>query len=57
MTKDAWFWIVLVIWVLFGFYSNRPKDGPWNFGWLGDRLVLIVLLGLLGWHCFGSVAR
>ncbi len=55
MTAGIWFWLVYVISILFsgGWYwrdaSARPF-GPY-------ALVLMVLIGLLGWGVFGPPIR
>jgi hypothetical protein len=45
------FWILMLIWLVFGL--------AWHFGWIGaygpwgGSLLLFVLLLLLGWKVFG----
>jgi O-antigen ligase len=49
------FWVVFLIWVIFGFWSSRqPNAPPWG---LGSHLVIAVLLFLLGWAQFGFVVK
>lgn len=50
MTIAFIFWLLMLLWLLFGCYSNRTQLGPWLAR--GD-LVLFVLLFLLGWKVFG----
>ena len=45
------FWIIYVLCVIFGLWSEWPSDG--NYRPLGGRFVVFVLLGLLGWGLFG----
>lgn len=52
MSIGVLFWIILIVWALWGGYSTR-KD-PAGFG---PALVMLVLLGLLGWAQFGSPVR
>jgi hypothetical protein len=40
------FWIVMLIWLVVGFYTNRAA-WPTNVG-------LFILLALLGWQVFGA---
>ncbi len=40
----------MVVWLLFGAYTNRATFGTWA----GNGLMLWVLLGLLGWAVFGA---
>ena len=48
MTLGLAFWILMLIWLAFGIYTNRAT--PFNAG--GD-LLLFILLVLLGWKAFG----
>jgi hypothetical protein len=55
MSKGAWFWIIYVILVLFGFgwYWRSPGSRP--FGpYVG---ILLVLIFLIGWAVFGFVVK
>lgn len=54
MTLSAWFWIVFVLWLLFGGgWYWAPETNRRYFG-IGGGVVLAVLLGLLGWGAFGA---
>lgn len=54
MPAGLWFWLIYVICVLFGMWSEWPSPPNTNYRPLGGRLVVFVLLGLLGWAVFGS---
>jgi len=43
------FWILMLIWLVFGFWSAWP-----NIGGAGGNLLLFILLGILGWAAFGA---
>jgi hypothetical protein len=44
----------MILWLIFGFYINRPTAGAgFGFG-IGNHLLVWVLLALLGWHSFGA---
>jgi hypothetical protein len=49
MSIGLLFWVIMVIGLLFGFYTNRATP----MVWIGNSLVLWVLLALLGWAVFG----
>lgn len=51
------FWVLMILWLLFGLYWNRAELGGGNYGILGGNLLLFVLLGLLGWRVFGPVLQ
>jgi hypothetical protein len=44
------FWVIFVIWVLFGAWQHGT-----NWKAHGPNLILIVLIGLLGWRVFGPI--
>lgn len=50
MAAGAWFWIIYIVCGILGGF----------FGWSTDRryfgggVIVFVLIGLLGWHTFGS---
>ena len=50
------FWVLMILWLLFGFVWYR--QGPaWNYGWGGNMLLLFILLFLLGWAEFGFILQ
>jgi flagellar biosynthesis/type III secretory pathway M-ring protein FliF/YscJ len=49
MTMGLLFWILMLLWLLFGLWSNWPNYRP-----LGNNLLLFILLHLLGWKAFGA---
>jgi len=46
------FWILMLLWLVLGFWQHWPNYGP-----LGINFLLFVLLVLLGWHDFGAPLR
>lgn len=51
MTVGTWYWIILVLCAIFGgwqLYSPSPRFLGWT------PLVVLVLLGLIGYAVFGS---
>jgi hypothetical protein len=51
------FWILMLLWLLFGLYWNGPEFKAGNYGIFGGNLLLFILLGLLGWRVFGPVLQ
>jgi len=43
------FWIIMLIWLVFGLWNAYP-----NHYLIGSNLLLFVLFLLLGWKAFGS---
>jgi hypothetical protein len=50
------FWVIYVVAVIFGVWSNYVPNTPW-FKAAGAYLVLWLLVGILGWEVFGPVVR
>jgi hypothetical protein len=46
------FWLLMLLWLLFGLYWTWPADGR-AFAPVGGNLLLFILLFLLGWKLFG----
>ncbi len=50
MSKGLLFWIIMLIWLIFGLWVSWPP----SMMAIGGSLMLFILLALLGWHCFGA---
>jgi hypothetical protein len=49
------FWLIFILSLLFGAYVRRSALGT-PLVWGGD-LLLLIMLGLLGWQTFGAPVR
>ena len=49
MTLGLAFWIVMLVWFVFGFWQSG-----WNLKTFAPNFVLLFLLILLGWQVFGA---
>jgi hypothetical protein len=47
------FWVLMLLWLLFGLYWNRDDLRVGKYGLAGGNLMLFVLLFILGWKVFG----
>jgi hypothetical protein len=47
----------MILWFLFGLWSNRAVFTAGDYGPLGGNLLLFVLLALIGWRLFGPVLQ
>jgi hypothetical protein len=47
------FWILMLIWLVFGLVWNWPNSPAAPYGPIGNTILLFVLFLLLGWHAFG----
>ena len=54
MAMGLLFWILMLLWFVFGLYWNWPGNAIGSYGPIGNSLLLFILLLLLGWHAFGS---
>lgn len=55
MSAGIWFWLIYVILFLFGIILGWPANLSDRAAWrpLGRDVVILILLGLLGWGLFG----
>jgi hypothetical protein len=51
------YWMLMILWFLFGLYWNRSDIGSGNYGFAGGHLLLFILLFLIGWKLFGFVIQ
>ena len=49
------FWVLMIIWALFGFAWNSNPSMLGSWGWLPNWFLLFVLFAILGWNAFGPV--
>ena len=54
MSLGLLYWILFVIWVIFGVI---PEPTGFRYWKQGGNLILLILLFLLGWHNFGFILR
>jgi len=52
MTLEFWFWAIFVLSIIFNGYGY--SQGPAWTGWRYGGLVVIILMGILGWQVFGG---
>ena len=52
MTFALAFWILMLIWAVFGALTWSGQVGV--YGPIGNTLLIFVLFLLLGWHVFGA---
>jgi hypothetical protein len=57
MGANVWFWLIFVFCVLFGLWGSNPWRQAPEWGPFGSLLAIFVLLGLLGFHAFGSPVK
>ena len=57
MTIGLIFWILMLLWLVFGLWREWPGVQAGNWHPLGGSLLLFILLLLLGWQAFGAPVR
>jgi hypothetical protein len=58
MTIGFLFWLLMILWLVFGLWWNwTPAPPNDRRGFVGNVLLLFVLLFLLGWKVFGFVIQ
>lgn len=55
MSYGLFFWIVVIVGVLCGFFFNRaPNSNNPRMGYFGNDLILLILIIILGLATFGA---
>lgn len=54
MPKDFWYWLIVALWILFGYvgYYHHPDRRTWYY-WGGD-LILLLLFIIIGLTVFSD---
>ncbi len=50
MTLAVAYWVLMIVWLAFGWF-NRPPNQPY---WWGGAVLSFVLFAILGWAVFGA---
>ena len=56
MSLGLAFWILMLLWLVFGLYHGFVVS-PGSYYLVGGNLLLFILLLLLGWQTFGAPLR
>jgi len=51
------FWTLYVVAIIFGWWGYYEPAQPLWYRRVGGYVILWVLVGMLGWHVFGSVVK
>jgi hypothetical protein len=51
------FWVLMLIWLIFGIWSNRVEIQGGKYQVVGGSLLLFILLFILGWKVFGFIVQ
>lgn len=53
MQLSLLFWILMLLWAIFGVFPTFPRGATPSYWPFAGSLLLFVLVGLLGWQVFG----
>ncbi len=54
MTLGLLFWILMIIWLIFGWWKEYVPGQPYPFNRAAGSMLEFVLFGILGWAAFGA---
>lgn len=57
MTLAVLFWVLMIVWLVFGFWSGYVPGQPYSFRAWGGGVLGFVLLAILGWATFGAPVK
>lgn len=57
MSLAVLFWMLMVIWLVFGFWSGYSPGQPYNLRNWGGSMLNWILFAVLGWQVFGAPIR
>lgn len=55
MTRGLIFWVLMLVWLVFGIVAHFGGMGP--YGPIGSTILLFVLFFMVGWQVFGPPIR
>ncbi len=57
MPLSILFWVLMLLWLVFGMFLARIEGQPWTYRNWGGNLLIFILLFLLGWQVFGAAIK
>ena len=51
------FWVLMVLWFVFGVVWHRTELAGGNYGFFGGHVLQFALFALIGWKLFGPVLQ
>jgi hypothetical protein len=48
------FWVLMIIWLLFGFWASYEPGAPYRWHRGGAHFLTWLMLAILGWKVFGA---
>jgi hypothetical protein len=57
MTLGIAFWVIMIVWLVFGLLSHYAVVSAGAWGTTANVILLFVLFAILGWQVFGAPIR
>ena len=57
MPLGVLFWVLFCLYLVLGLWGHRADIQGGNYAPAGGHVVLVFLIGILGWGIFGPVVR
>jgi uncharacterized membrane protein YedE/YeeE len=57
MTLAVLFWVLMIIWLVFGLWTGYTPGQPYPVRSWGGNLLIFVLLAILGYAAFGGPVK
>jgi hypothetical protein len=57
MPLGIFFWVLMLLWLIFGVWSNRADIQGGRFVSVGGTLLEFILFFILGWKVFGFIVQ
>jgi hypothetical protein len=57
MTLAVLFWVLMIIWLVFGFWSRYVPGQPYTVKEWGGNILGFILFVILGWAVFGGPVK
>ncbi len=57
MSRAMLYWVLMIIWLVFGLWSDYVPGQPYPVRLAGRSFLIFILLAILGWQVFGTPVR
>jgi hypothetical protein len=51
------FWVLMIIWLIFGFWREYIPGQPYPINRAGGHILTFILFAIIGWKVFGPVIQ
>ena len=57
MTRGTIFWVLMLLWLVFGLFGYFGPGDYVRYAMAGSNLLTFILFALLGWNVFGPAIK